>query len=189
MAVAWCPSSPGSSSGTRRSSGHGRQTLDPGGTPRRSDLRSEAWSAAGESKAKQEKLTEALADAELVALSRSGQVRTVRIEIITARYDQDDLKHKFARLTHAPRSSLLQSERDEFAPRGGHGRCTSSTGGGTGLRSGTGEPRAGAAVPGRVGRPALAGGPDVGDERPAADRFWVYTGQAPRTGFATLSGS
>ncbi len=73
------------------------------------DLRSEAWSAAGESKAKQEKLTEALADAELVALSRSGQVRTVRIEIITARYDQDDLKHKFARLD--PRTEVFAPSR------------------------------------------------------------------------------
>lgn len=62
------------------------------------DLRSEAWSEAGQSRDKRAKLVEALPDAELVALDRSGRVQTMRIEIITARYDAKELKHKFSHL-------------------------------------------------------------------------------------------
>ena len=77
------------------------------------DLRSEAWAEAGVSKAKRAELVEALPDAELVAVSRDGHVRTVRIEIITARYQSDELKHKFSRLD--PRTEV-------FAPSEGTAR-------------------------------------------------------------------
>lgn len=86
------------------------------------DLRSEAWSTAGGSRAKRAELVEALPDAELVAVSRAGVLRSVRIEIITCRYDDQELQDKFARLdprteVFAPTEQTAQKARKAGWPR------------------------------------------------------------------------